>query len=239
VRDVTGHAMRHARRCLAAASFVFLAAAPAPPAAAQMPEAPPGKWWKRPRIVQLLGLTAEQQTKLEDIFSRRRREFVDLKADVERRQIDVEELVAKKDTDPRKISTAVDALEQSRLKLRKTATMMFLEQRDVLSAAQWQQVLDRREEWRAQRLMERRGAAGGEHSPGGGAGLGAGRERSQQRPPDQRPTDQRPPDREPQGAGVPRAFGDPPRLRAAASAKSARSPGRARKTAYGMREPPA
>jgi Spy/CpxP family protein refolding chaperone len=134
----------------------------------------------------MLNLTAEQQAKLEDIFSRRRREFVDLKADVERRQIDVEELVAKKDSDSRKVSAAVDALEQSRLKLRKAATMMFLEQKDVLSAAQWQQVLDRREEWRAQRLMERRGA-----------GPGAGRERSQQRPPDQRPTDQRPTDQRP------------------------------------------
>jgi Spy/CpxP family protein refolding chaperone len=169
---------------------VFLAAAPAHPAAAQMPEAPPGKWWKRPRIVQMLGLTAEQQAKLEDIFSRRRREFVDLKADVERRQIDVDELVTKKDSDPRKTSAAVDALEQSRLKLRKAFTMMFLEQKDVLSAAQWQQILDRREEWRAQRLMERRGAAGGELAPGGGAGTGTRRERSQQRPPEQRPTDQ-------------------------------------------------
>jgi Spy/CpxP family protein refolding chaperone len=181
--------MRRAGRCLAAGSFVFLAAAPLRPAEAQMPEAPPGKWWKRPRIVQLLGLTADQQTKLEDIFSRRRREFVDLKADVEHRQIDVDELVTKKDSDPRKTSAAVDALEQSRLKLRKAFTMMFLEQKDILTAAQWQQVLDRREEWRRLRLMERRGAAGSEPSPGGQAAPGAGRERPPQRRPDQRPTD--------------------------------------------------
>lgn len=187
--------MRRAARLLAAASFVFLTAAPARPAAAQMPEAPPGKWWKRPLIVRMLNLTAEQQVRLEDIFSRHRREFVDLKADVERRQIDVEELVAKKDSDARKVSEAVDALELSRLKLRKAATMMFLEQKDVLSAAQWQQVLDRREEWRRLRQMERRGAARGELSPGGEAAPGAGRERAQGRPPEQRPTDQRPQDR--------------------------------------------
>ena len=189
MRDVTKHAMRHAGRCLAAASFVLFAAAPAGPAAAQTPEAPPGKWWKRPRIVQVLNLTVEQQGKLEDIFSRHRREFVDLKADVERHQIDVDELVTKKDSDPRKASAAVDALEQSRLKLRKAFTMMFLEQKDVLTAAQWQQVLDRRDEWRRLRQMERRGAAGSEFSPGGQAGPGAGRGQSQQRPPDQRPTD--------------------------------------------------
>jgi Spy/CpxP family protein refolding chaperone len=145
-------------RRLAAVLFAALASVLACPAAAQMPEAPPGKWWKRPRIVQMLNLTGEQQAKLEDIFSRRRREFVDLKADVERRQIDVEELVVKKDSDPRRVSASVEALEQSRLKLRRAATTMFLEQKDVLSAEQWQQVLDRREQWRRERHLERRGA---------------------------------------------------------------------------------
>jgi len=150
--------MSHPVRKLAAVLFVAFTSALACPAAAQMPEAPPGKWWKRPRIVQMLNLTGEQQAKLEDIFSRRRREFVDLKADVERRQIDVDELVAKKDSDPRKVSASMEALEQSRLKLRRAATMMFLEQKDVLSAEQWQQVLDRREQWRKERHPERRGS---------------------------------------------------------------------------------
>jgi Spy/CpxP family protein refolding chaperone len=165
------------------------------PAAAQMPEGPPGKWWKRPAIVQTLNLSLEQQSKLEDIFSRRRREFVDLKADVERRQIDVEELVAKKDSDPKKVAASVDVLEQSRLRLRKAATMMFLEQKDVLSAAQWQQILDRRDEWRRERQMGRRGVGGD-----GGAGSerpapGAGRQRFAPRPPaEQRPVEP-PPDR--------------------------------------------
>jgi Spy/CpxP family protein refolding chaperone len=187
--------MSHAVRKLTAVLFVAFASALACPAAAQMPEAPPGKWWKRPRIIQMLNLTGEQQAKLEDIFSRRRREFVDLKADVERRQIDVEELVAKKDSDPKKASASVEALEQSRLKLHRAATMMFLEQKDVLSAEQWQQVLDRREQWRKERQMERRGAPF-EGGPGsGGMGPGSGHGRSWARPPDQRPTDERPPDR--------------------------------------------
>ena len=158
-------------RKLAATLFVLAAAALAWPAAAQMPEGPPGKWWKRPVIARLLNLSPEQQGKLEDIFSRRRREFVDLKADVERRQIDVEELVAKKDSDPKKVAASVDVMEQSRLRLRKAVTMMFLEQKDVLSAAQWQQFLDRARRMAqgtpptprpaASRRAEARGAASG------------------------------------------------------------------------------
>lgn len=176
-------------RKLAAILSVLAAAMLAWPAAAQMPEGPPGKWWKRPAIVRQLDLSPEQQGKLEDIFSRRRRDFVDLKADVERRQIDVEELVAKKDSDPKKVAASVDALEQSRLRLRKAATMMFLEQKDVLSAAQWQQILERRDEWRRERQMGRRGVGGD-----GGAGSerpapGTGRQRLVPQPPEQRPVE--------------------------------------------------
>ncbi len=169
-------------RRLAAILFVLAAAVLALPAAAQMPEGPPGKWWKRPGIVRTLDLSSEQQGKLEDIFSRRRRDFVDLKADVERHQIDVEELVAAKDSDPKKVAASVDALEQSRLRLRKAATMMFLEQKDVLSAAQWQGILARRDEWRRERQMERRGGGEGGVRPEGPAPR-TGRQRFAPRPP--------------------------------------------------------
>ena len=158
-------------RKLAAILSLLVAAVLARPAAGQIPEAPPGKWWKRPAIASLLNLSPEQQAKLEDIFGKRRREFVDLKADVERHQIDVDELIAQKDSDPKKVAASVDALEQSRLRLRKAATMMFLEQKDVLTAAQWQQILDRRDEWHRER-----------------------RQRLGPRPPEQRPVEP-PPDR--------------------------------------------
>ncbi len=125
-------------------------------ASAQMPETPPGTWWKRPRVVAVLKLTPEQQEKLEEIFARHRRSFIDLKADVEKKQIDVEELVSKKDADPKKVAAAIDALEDARGKLRKSMALMFLEQRNVLTDQQWAQFLDRRDEWRRERLEERR-----------------------------------------------------------------------------------
>jgi Spy/CpxP family protein refolding chaperone len=162
-----------ARVVLLAAACAVLAGAPA---AAQMPEAPPGKWWKRPRVVQMLKLSPEQQDKLEEIFSRNRRSFVDLKAALEKHQIDVEELVAKKDADPKKVSAAVDALEEARMRLRKSVTMMFLEQRAVLTPQQWSQIVERRDDWRRERMeerrrgdMERRGGRRGGTPPGGTA----------------------------------------------------------------------
>ncbi|MFI5182033.1 MAG: Spy/CpxP family protein refolding chaperone [Thermoanaerobaculia bacterium] len=120
-------------------------------AAAQMPEVPPGKWWKRPAVVQSLALSAEQQDKLDQILQKNRREFVDLKADVEKKQLDVEDLMAKKDSDPKKVASAVDLLEGSRAKLRKAMSMMVLEMRGVLNDTQWKQLLERREQWRLER----------------------------------------------------------------------------------------
>lgn len=137
---------------LAIAPIVALAV----PAWAQMPDLPLGKWWKRPRVVALIELSADQQERLEDVFSKNRRTFVDLRAEVERRMIDVEELMSKKDSDPKKVGAAVDALEQARARLGKSHTMMVVEMKAILTNEQWQRILDRREEWRGERDGEKR-----------------------------------------------------------------------------------
>ena len=134
------------------------------PAAAQMPDVPMGKWWKRPRIVESLALTADQQEKLDAVFSRNRRSFIDLKADVEKRQLDLEELLTKKGTDSKKISDATDALEQARGRLGKARTMMIVEMKGILSDEQWKKILEAREQWRKEGAEERREWRG-QHAP--------------------------------------------------------------------------
>src|SRR5512140_3122961 len=139
----------------------FLLAASAASAYAQLPEVPPGKWWKRPRIVERLKLKPDQQERLDEIFSKNRRSFIDLKADVDRRAVDLEELLTKKGSDPARIFAATDALEQAKAKLGKTRTMMIVEMKGVLSDEQWQRILELRDEWRRERFEERRGRSGG------------------------------------------------------------------------------
>lgn len=146
-------------------------------ASAQMPEVPPGKWWKRPRVVESLALTAEQQEKLEATFAKNRRAFIDLKADVEKRQLDLEELLTKKGTDSKKISDATDALEQSRGRLGKARMMMIVEMKTILTEEQWKKILDAREQWKREGSEDRRNRMdrmpghryGGPPSPGGPA----------------------------------------------------------------------
>lgn len=152
-----------------AALAVLLLAAPA---AAQLPELPMGKWWKRPRVVEQLKLTPDQQQRLEEIFAKNRRAFIDLRADLERRQLDLEELLARKDADPKKIAAAAEALEQAKARAGKARTMMVVEMRGVLTEEQWHKVTEAREQWRREKLEDRRrGAPGGPgpRRPGDGA----------------------------------------------------------------------
>jgi len=154
-----------------ALSLVAAAALSGGAARAQMPETLQGKWWKRPQVIRALDLTTEQQEKLDQIFAKNRRDFVDLKADVEKKQLDLEELMAKKDSDPKKVTAAIDALETSRAKLRKTASLMLLEMRGVLTEPQWKQVVERAEQWRQERreqFREQMREGRPRHAPGGG-----------------------------------------------------------------------
>lgn len=137
-------------------SLVLLAlvALPAVPSGAQMLEMPGGKWWKRPAIVEGLKLSTEQQDRLDEVFLKNRRAFVDLKADVDRRTIDLEDLMGARDLDSRKVAAASEALEQARGRLGKARTMMVVEMRGILTEAQWKQITDRRDQWRAEREGE-------------------------------------------------------------------------------------
>ncbi len=141
------------RLVLAALGTALLAGLPA---AAQMLEMPAGKWWKRPAVVETLKLSPEQQQRLDEVFSKNRRAFVDLKADVDRRTIDLEDLLNARDVDSKKVGAASEALEQARARLGKARTMMVVEMRGILTEAQWRQIVDRRDQWRSEREREMR-----------------------------------------------------------------------------------
>lgn len=135
---------------------LLAAAFAAAPLVAQMPEMPMGKWWAQPKVVQMLSISPDQQEKLDGIFQRNRRAFIELKAELERRQLDLEELMARKDADSKRVTEAVDTLEQARMKLARQRTLMFVDMKGVLTAEQWQKIEGRREDWRAERMEERR-----------------------------------------------------------------------------------
>ena len=124
-----------------------------------------GKWWKRPRIVQALGLTAAQSSELEKIFAKSRPKLIDLKADLEKKQFAYEQAMSAEKVDRQDVEAKIESREQARAKLQKELSLMELDMKQVLTPEQREKVAQFREENR-QRLMERRKAMRGGAVPG-------------------------------------------------------------------------
>jgi Spy/CpxP family protein refolding chaperone len=138
------------KRLLAGALFVLAAASMA--AQADMPE---GKWWKKPRIAREIGLTDDQSRRIEDIFVRSRPKLIDLKADLEKKQFDLQ--TAMENNAPRPdVEKKLDAVENARKDLQKTRVLMLLDIKNELKPDQWEKLRQMREDAR-----ERRNAKGG------------------------------------------------------------------------------
>jgi Spy/CpxP family protein refolding chaperone len=116
-----------------------------------------GKWWKRPRIVQALGLTPQQSSELEKIFAKSRPTLIDLKADLEKKQFAYEQAMGAEKVDRQQVGAAIEAREQSRARLQKELSLMELDMKQVLTPEQREKAQELRAEFR-QRLQERRRA---------------------------------------------------------------------------------
>ena len=116
-----------------------------------------GKWWKRPRIVQALGLTAEQSSELEKIFAKSRPRLIDLKAELEKKQFAYEQAMSADKVDRQDVEAKIEAREHARAKLQKELALMELDMKQILTPEQRERVSQFREENR-QRMMERRKA---------------------------------------------------------------------------------
>jgi Spy/CpxP family protein refolding chaperone len=98
---------------------------------------PPGTWWRDAALVQKIGLTAEQQKKIEDAFQQSRLRLIDLTASLEKEQVIMEPLLVADRPDEAKILVQIDRIAQARAELEKTNARMLLGFRNVLSQDQW------------------------------------------------------------------------------------------------------
>jgi len=129
--------------------------------AAQPMGVPPGRWWERPRVAEQLGLTGEQKTKLDSAALASARIMIDLKAEVEKAELD---LKAAADIEPlpaARVREAFKALQQARARLESERFEMLLKVREVLTREQWRKL----QELKRDRLRERGGPAGEGASP--------------------------------------------------------------------------
>jgi Spy/CpxP family protein refolding chaperone len=136
---------------------------------------PHGLWWKNPMLAQQIGITPEQQKKMDDILQQSRLQLIDLKANVERQEVLLRPMLDANPPDTAQVLAQVDKLAQARADLEKSNARMLLGIRTVLTPDQWTKLQARREGFRARmdgangfrgrRGPDGQGGSGGEHHP--------------------------------------------------------------------------
>ena len=116
--------------------LVVLTLAVVTPAFAQA-NLPPGKWWRRPEVVQILNLSEEQQEKLETIFRTSSSDLIDLRGEVEKSNITLRGDLDQAQLDRVAIRRDAQKLSDARGRLFERELMMLADMRGVLNESQW------------------------------------------------------------------------------------------------------
>ena len=122
---------------------------------------PMGRWWADwPKVAQQLGLSAEQTQKLEAITLTQATAMVDLKASVEKAEINLRAAADAQPFDAKRVRDAFGVMQQARTKLEAQRFEMLLKTREVLTADQWQKLRELSRERRMERMERGRGGPG-------------------------------------------------------------------------------
>ena len=98
---------------------------------------PPGKWWRRPEFATNLGLTNDQQTRLDLIFRMAANELIDLRADAEKTSIAIRSELDQPQINRDQLRKLAARLSETQGKLFDHELMMLVDMRSVLSDDQW------------------------------------------------------------------------------------------------------
>ncbi len=116
-----------------------------------------GGWWKNSKIAEQLKLSDQQKQQLEKTFTDYRLQLIDQRAAVEREETKLQPLMDADQLDKAKINSQLDALIAARSKLEKTAAMMHVSMREILTPEQWKQLQAMHAERRQTRQEHRQG----------------------------------------------------------------------------------
>jgi Spy/CpxP family protein refolding chaperone len=100
-------------------------------------------WWDSP-MVRDLHLSEEQSRQIKTIVSGQRSQLIDLRANVEKAEGDVEDLFNEDTVDQKRTADAVEKLIQARAELSRAYANLSLKLRGVLNTQQWRELQRRR-----------------------------------------------------------------------------------------------
>lgn len=97
---------------------------------------PPSKWWKTPKYMQELKLTAEQSAEIEQIVQSSMARWNADKEDLERAQSEFRQLMERPAASQRELLKAAERLEMARYSIAKERTMMTVRIHSILTPDQ-------------------------------------------------------------------------------------------------------
>ena len=118
---------------------------------------PPGKWWRKPEIIQVLNLSEEQQDRLDNVFAASFNDLVDLRGEVEKQSNALRVALDRPQLDREAVRQAAQKLNEAQGRKFQRELMMLVDMRGVLSDVQWNRmrnVLDRLSQQRQDRPFQ-------------------------------------------------------------------------------------
>lgn len=99
-----------------------------------------GAWWKNSDIVKEIGLTDSQASQIEQTFVAHRLKFIDLQADLEKQEVQLQPLIDADQPDEAQVSAQLDQVLAARGRLEKETAMVMLAIRRTLNVDQWKKL---------------------------------------------------------------------------------------------------
>jgi len=91
-------------------------------------------------VIRAIGLTADQQRGIEDVFQQNRSKLIDLSAALEKEEVAIEPLLAAEHPQDAAVFAQIDRVAEARAALEKANARMLYRFRTMLSADQWRQL---------------------------------------------------------------------------------------------------
>jgi Spy/CpxP family protein refolding chaperone len=147
------------------------------------PQGDHGRWWNNPKAVERLKLTDEQRKAFDGILLEHRKTLIDLRASVEKTELEMEPLMSADQPNEAKILAQIDKVAQARAELEKANARFLLAIRNKLTPEQWKQIQAFRANHEGQRGGWERGGQGADRQGPGGRPQGGQRHQAPPPPP--------------------------------------------------------
>ena len=115
---------------------------------------PPGKWWKVPQVAERLSLTEEERQKLDTMYLEHRHRMIDLRTQVEKERLELEQLLDSTSFDPAASMERFKKLQDTHRALATERFQFLLQVRSLLGLDRFQ--LLKAQVWK-HRMKQKRG----------------------------------------------------------------------------------